>query len=162
MIVDEIHNLDLGRQAAAEASDALKQLSEKCNATFIYAGINLESSGLFTGIRGQQIAGRFALHHLTPFTTSTKDDRALWGGVLSAFEGSLRLAAQPPGALLTFAEPLLKYTAGSIGKLADVLRMMALDAMHSGDERLTPELMREHGVIAESRLRTSKASAPAA
>lgn len=156
VIVDEIHNLDLGRQASAEASDALKQLSEKCNATFIYAGINLDSSGLFTGIRGQQIVGRFALHRLTPFSTSSRDGRTLWGLLLSAFETSLYLVRQERGGILQYAEPLLQFTGGSIGRLSDLLRMMALDAMLDGGERLTSELMRDHGVIPASAVRRTR------
>ena len=37
------------------------QDNERIPATFVYAGIDLERQGLFTGIRGSQIAGRFTL-----------------------------------------------------------------------------------------------------
>jgi hypothetical protein len=42
-------------------SDTLKYFSERIPATFCYAGINVEREGLFSGARGQQIAGRFSL-----------------------------------------------------------------------------------------------------
>ena len=47
--------------AGAEVSDQLKYFSERLPATFIYAGIDVEAQGLFAGIRGRQIAGRFTL-----------------------------------------------------------------------------------------------------
>jgi Bacterial TniB protein len=68
--VDEIHNLQLATRSGAEVSDTLKYFSERIPATFVYAGINVEREGLFTGTRGQQIAGRFTLipaaHSPTP------------------------------------------------------------------------------------------------
>ena len=54
VIVDEIHNLNVNYRMSADASDALKQLSEKCAATFIYAGVNVESSGFLDGARGHK------------------------------------------------------------------------------------------------------------
>ena len=36
-------------------------------ATFVYAGINVARSGLFTGVRGKQIAGRCVLIDTAPF-----------------------------------------------------------------------------------------------
>jgi hypothetical protein len=59
VLVDEIHNLNLATRAGADASDQLKYLAERFPATFIYAGVNTEGSGLFAGTRGQQIASRF-------------------------------------------------------------------------------------------------------
>ncbi len=60
--VDEIHNLKLATRNGAEVSDTLKYFSERIPATFVYAGINVEREGLFSGTRGQQIAGRFTMH----------------------------------------------------------------------------------------------------
>jgi hypothetical protein len=61
VIVDEIHNLNLATRVGADASDQLKYLAERIQATFVYAGIDVEGSGLFGGTRGQQIAGRFGV-----------------------------------------------------------------------------------------------------
>jgi hypothetical protein len=41
--------------------DHLKYFTEHLPATFVYAGINVERSGLFTGVRGKRIAGRCVL-----------------------------------------------------------------------------------------------------
>jgi hypothetical protein len=61
VLVDEIHNMQLATRSGAEVSDTLKYLSERIPATFACAGIDLERQGLFSGIRGSQIAGRFTL-----------------------------------------------------------------------------------------------------
>ena len=61
VLVDEIHNLNLATSAGEDLSDHLKYFTEHLPATFIYAGIDVERSGLFTGIRGKQIAGRCML-----------------------------------------------------------------------------------------------------
>ena len=56
--VDEIHNLNLATRAGADVSDQLKYFAERLPATFIYAGIDVESAGLFAGTRaGRSPAG---------------------------------------------------------------------------------------------------------
>lgn len=52
---------DLATSAGEDMSDHLKYFTEHLPATFVYAGINVERSGLFTGVRGKQIAGRCVL-----------------------------------------------------------------------------------------------------
>jgi hypothetical protein len=49
VVVDEIHNLNLDTRAGEERSDHLKYFTEHLPATFVYAGIDAERSGLFTG-----------------------------------------------------------------------------------------------------------------
>ena len=43
------------------------QANEHLPATFAYAGVDVERSGLFTGVRGRQIAGRCVLISTGPF-----------------------------------------------------------------------------------------------
>jgi hypothetical protein len=69
----KIHNLRLATRSGAEVSDTLKYFSERIPATFIYAGIDVERQGLFTGTRGRQIAGRFSLIPTTAFPTPPND-----------------------------------------------------------------------------------------
>src|SRR5262249_61077773 len=61
VLIDEIHNLNLATRTGADASDQLKYLAERIPATFIYAGVDVEGSGLLAGTRGRQIAGRFGV-----------------------------------------------------------------------------------------------------
>ena len=58
VLVDEIHNLNHGTPAGEDLSDHLKYFTEHLPATFIYAGIDVERCGVFTGTRGRQLAGR--------------------------------------------------------------------------------------------------------
>jgi hypothetical protein len=60
VLVDEIHNLNHGTPAGEDLPDHLKYFTEHLPATFIYAGIDVERCGVFTGTRGRQLAGRIA------------------------------------------------------------------------------------------------------
>lgn len=137
VIVDEIHNLNVNYRMSADASDALKQLSEKCAATFIYAGINVESCGLLDGARGQQIASRFELHQVTPFSNRSAAKRTQWEAVLLGLEDTLGLIDQKEGDILKRSAELFTQSGGSIGRLADILHLATLEAIADGTERLT-------------------------
>jgi hypothetical protein len=56
VVVDELHNINLATAAGEDHSDHMKYFTEHLPATFIYAGIDVERSGLFTGVRGKQRA----------------------------------------------------------------------------------------------------------
>lgn len=49
VVCDEIHNLRTNHQAGSEAASALKVFSERLDATFLYAGIDLLQSDLLSG-----------------------------------------------------------------------------------------------------------------
>jgi hypothetical protein len=63
--------VNLATSAGEDLSDHLKYFTERLPATFIFAGINVESGGLFTGIRGQQIAARCVMTRTGKFPTAT-------------------------------------------------------------------------------------------
>lgn len=136
VIVDEIHNLNVNYRMSADASDALKQLSEKCAATFIYAGVNVESCGLLDGARGQQISSRFELHRVAPFSNRSAAHRAEWEAVLLDLEETLCLTKQREGDILSHSSRLFADSGGSIGRLADTLHLAALAAIDDHTERL--------------------------
>jgi hypothetical protein len=75
VLVDEIHNLDLTTRNGAEASDQLKYPSERIAATFVLAGLDVETSSLFQGTRGQQIAGRYTVITSRPFSHKNRADK---------------------------------------------------------------------------------------
>ncbi len=141
VIVDEIHNLNVNFRSGADASDTLKHLAERCPATFIYAGIEVETSGLFSGTRGQQIAGRFQTLRMRPFTNGSADGRAEWAAILDAMETTLLLLDQPPGTLAASGDVLYARTGGSIGRLAEIVHTAAIVAMAERSERITPALI---------------------
>ena len=92
--VDELHNLNTATRAGAEASDTLKYFTERIPATFAYAGISLDRTGLLSGTRGEQIAGRFSIVRTGPFSQDQQ-----WTALIAAVEDSLRLHRHRPGTL---------------------------------------------------------------
>ena len=62
-------------------------------ATFLYAGIDVERCGVFTGTRGRQLAGRCALIPTGPFPY-----RDEWRQLVAAMEATLLLHRHRPGA----------------------------------------------------------------
>jgi Bacterial TniB protein len=81
--VDELHNLNLATRAGAEVSDQLKYFAERLPATFVYAGIDVEVQGLFAGVRGRQIAGRFTVIPAAPTAYGTGAQRGQWRALIA-------------------------------------------------------------------------------
>ena len=102
--VDELHNLNLATRAGAEVSDQLKYFAERLPATFVYAGIDVEAQGLFAGVRGRQIAGRFTVIPAAPFAYGTGAQREQWRALIATLESAAAPAPPPhrqPGRALT-------------------------------------------------------------
>jgi hypothetical protein len=136
VIVDEIHNLNLGTSAGEDLSDHLKYFTEHLPATFIYAGIDVERSGLFTGVRGKQLAGRCALLRTGPFPYQQE-----WKGLVATMEHTLRLHRHRPGTLTRLDRYLHQRAGGMIGSLSHLLRAAAISAILDGSERVGKELL---------------------
>lgn len=136
VIVDEIHNLNLQTSAGEDLSDHLKYFTEHLPATFVYAGIDVERSGVFTGTRGRQLAGRCSLIPTGPFPYGDE-----WRQLVAAMEATLRLHQHRPGALVEQAKYLHARTGGMIGSLAHLTRAAAIRAILSGAEALTQPLL---------------------
>ncbi len=134
--VDEIHNLKLATRNGAEVSDTLKYFSERIPATFVYAGINVEREGLFSGTRGQQIAARFTLIPAAPFPYAAE-----WQGLVATLEGALRLREHPAGTLTGLDRYLHQRTGGMIGSLSHLIRGAAIEAILGGSEKITRKLL---------------------
>ncbi|WP_406430453.1 TniB family NTP-binding protein [Streptomyces sp. NBC_00631] len=132
VIVDELHNISLTNRHGAEVADTLKYFSERIPATFVYAGIDIERSGLLTGTRGAQIASRFTLipTHRFPYG-------AEWKGLVAALEQTLLLRDHKQGTLVALDRYLHERTGGMIGTLSHQIRGAAIDAILSGTEKIT-------------------------
>ncbi len=137
VIVDEIHNLNLATRAGAEVSDQLKYFSERLPATFVYAGIDVARSGLFAGTRGAQIASRFATITTAEFANGTAEQCRDWQALIATLEQLLRLREHRPGVLVEMADYLHRRTAGMIGSLSHLIRGAAIDAIITGEEKIT-------------------------
>ncbi len=136
VLVDEIHNLNLATSAGEDMSDHLKYFTEHLPATFVYAGINVERSGLFTGVRGKQIAGRCVLVNTGPFPHQQE-----WSGLIATMESALRLHHHEPGLLTGLDTYLHQRTGGMIGSLSHLVRAAALTAILDGTEAITRDLL---------------------
>lgn len=130
--VDELHNLNTATRAGAEASDTLKYFTERIPATFIYAGISLDRTGLLSGHRGEQIAGRFGMVRTGPFSQDPQ-----WIALIAALEDSLRLHRHRPGTLTKLGRYLHQRTHGMIGSLLWLIRSAAINAVLDGTEQIT-------------------------
>ncbi|MGV9239259.1 ATP/GTP-binding protein, partial [Streptomyces nigra] len=141
VLVDEIHNLDLTTRNGAEASDQLKYLSERIAATFVLAGLDVETSTLFQGTRGQQIAGRYTVIPSRPFGHKNRADKEHWQALVATMEDSLRLHTHRPGSLVAMADYLHERTGGLIGSLSQLIREAAVDAIDTGTEKITKRML---------------------
>jgi hypothetical protein len=134
VVVDEIHNLNLDTRAGEELSDHLKYFTEHLPATFVYAGIDVERSGVFTGTRGRQLAGRCGVINTAAFPYGQE-----WRALVAAMEGTLRLHRHEPGTLVRQTKHLHQRTGGMIGSLAHLIRSAAIRAMLDHTEHIDRE-----------------------
>jgi Bacterial TniB protein len=142
VIVDEIHNLDPRTREGKEASDHLKYLADRIAATFIYVGVEVPQSGIFGGVRANQIAGRFLLHELEPFRLDNGSSRRLWSSVIAAMEQAIILLDHSPGSLAEeHATYLFERTGGRIGSLSHLVRAAAVEAIAIGREAIDRPLL---------------------
>nr|WSX49812.1 ATP-binding protein [Streptomyces sp. NBC_00974] len=141
VLIDELHNLNLGTRSGAEASDQLKYFAERLPATFAFAGIDIESRGLFAGTRGGQIAGRFVVVPATPFSHANDVQKGAWRDLVGTLESMLRLHRHTPGTLTALSEYIFHRTGGMIGTLSQLIRGAAVLAIEDESERITEELL---------------------
>lgn len=131
VIVDEVHNLKTSLISGSEAASALKGFSERLDATFIYAGIDLLQSDLFAGEMGRQIKGRMTVHETRPYGYGTQAQRDAWTELVLGIESVLPLLKHSAGSLEADTTYLYDRTGGSIGSLRALLN----DAGHIGHPR---------------------------
>jgi hypothetical protein len=139
--IDELHNLNLATRTGADVSDQLKYFAERLPATFVYAGIEVEAQGLFAGVRGRQIAGRFTVIPAAPFAYGTSEQREQWRALIATLETLLLLHSHRPGTLTGLAEYLYQRSGGMIGSLSQLIRGAAILAIEDGTERITRDLL---------------------
>lgn len=136
VLIDEIHRLNPRTTTGAQTADLLKDLTERLPATFVYAGINVTDTPLFTGTRGAQLAGRATLVDCGPLP-ARHGTRRPFTDVITDIENALDLTHHKPGTLPRHAPYLHQRTAGRIGSLTRLIRQAAITAIHDGTERIT-------------------------
>ncbi|MGV9901649.1 TniB family NTP-binding protein [Streptomyces sp. NPDC003388] len=136
VLIDEIHRLNPRTTTGAQTADLLKDLSERLPATFVYAGINVTETPLFTGVRGAQLAGRATLITCGPLPAH-HGTRQPFRDVITDIENNLDLHQHKPGTLPRHTLYLHQRTAGRIGSLTRLIRQAAITAIGDGTERIT-------------------------
>ncbi|MEU7688374.1 ATP/GTP-binding protein [Streptomyces spectabilis] len=131
-MVVEIHNINRATSTGKDLSDHLKYSAEHIPATFVYAAINVEREGLFTGVRGKQIAARCVMKYMGNFPY-----RAEWRSMIALMKESLRLHDYGHGSLVLLAKYLHSRTGGSISSLSHLVCVAAISAIADGSERIT-------------------------
>lgn len=149
ILVDDIHFLNLhGNKEHRAVNDHLKYLANAISATFVYAGIECEKSGLLSegGPLGDeayaQTGRRFAVHRVRPFSRKSKAGQKEWVALLKSLEARLVLFDARPGVLYeSLPGYLFERTGGYMGSLAELIRRGANLAIDAGEERITEELL---------------------
>ena len=138
VLIDEIHRLNPRTTTGAQTADLLKDLTERLPATFVYAGINVTDTPLFTGTRGAQLAGRATLIDCGPLP-ARHGSREPFRDVITDIENNLDLQQHKPGTLPRHTPYLHQRTAGRIGSLTRLIRQAAITAICDGTERITKQ-----------------------
>ncbi|WP_329163771.1 TniB family NTP-binding protein [Streptomyces anulatus] len=137
VMIDEIHRLNPRTTTGAQTADLLKDLSERLPATFVYAGINVTDTPLFTGVRGAQLAGRATLVDCGPLSRCTTASVNPSAKVITDIESHPR----PPAAQTRHPPPARPLPPPAHRKthriLTRLIRQAAITAIHDGTERIT-------------------------
>ncbi|WP_055557092.1 TniB family NTP-binding protein [Streptomyces sp. NBRC 110028] len=136
VMIDEVHRLNPRTTTGAQSADLIKDLTERIGATFVYAGIDVTATPLFTGVRGAQLAGRASLIDCAAFPARLGDQEP-FRDLITAMEAALDLRHHKPGTLPRLSPYLHQRTAGRIGSLARLIRQAAITTLIDGTERIT-------------------------
>lgn len=98
VMIDEIHRLNPRTTTGAETADLLKDLTERIAVTFVYAGIDVTSTALFSGVRGAQLAARASLVECGSFPARSGKHEP-FRELITGVEAALGLRAHRPGTL---------------------------------------------------------------
>ncbi|MFF9011154.1 TniB family NTP-binding protein [Streptomyces goshikiensis] len=138
VLIDEIHRVNPRTTTGAETADLI--LTERIAATFVYAGIDVTQTPLFTGVRGAQLAGRASRIECGPLP-ARYGNRHPFTDTVTDLENALDLHHHRPGTLPRHATYLHRRTAGRIGSLTRLIRQAAITAIHDGTERITKQAL---------------------
>lgn len=147
---DEAHNMARGGVTQRESTkNMVRKFLNDIDATPIFAGIQLQQNGLFTGISGSQLSSRTQMLNLVPYSAATEGERNHFCNTLDLFEGGIPLYGNEPGTLRSLAPYLFNRTGGVMGELSSVLRTAAVmlinrgDAIRFGGEQFTEALFEQ-------------------
>ncbi|WP_328687985.1 AAA family ATPase [Streptomyces phaeochromogenes] len=143
VLVDGIDRLDTSELKTA--FDYFGYLAAECNVSFVYCGpgsrelVNEARRGKRPVPPGQGAGGIPTLAVL-PIPYSA-DDYGLFHEVVKSFDDGLRLHQHTPGDLLKLATHLHRRTGGYMKPLSYLVCQSAQEAIETGTEAITPELL---------------------
>ncbi|MFJ9127837.1 ATP/GTP-binding protein [Streptomyces sp. NPDC102340] len=143
VLVDGIDRLDNSELSTAFAY--FDYLAAECDVCFVYCGVgareivNDARSSKRPAPAGARSGGIPTLPVL-PIPYSP-DDHALFHAVAKSFDANLRLHQHQPGDLLKLAEHLHRRTGGYMKPLAQLICHSAQEAIETGLEAITPDLL---------------------
>ncbi|MFF8983872.1 AAA family ATPase [Streptomyces globisporus] len=137
VFIDDVHLLNTRTRPGADTSDQLKSLAERIPATFVLAGVDVETSPLLTGPRGAQLAARFKLLRTLPLLNGTKQQKLEWRYLLNEMESALRLSRHRAGTLERHADYIHLRTGGVMASLSQLVREAAICAVLDGSQAIT-------------------------
>ncbi|MFE9139345.1 TniB family NTP-binding protein [Streptomyces sp. NPDC007355] len=140
VLIDEIHRVNPRTTTGAETADLIKDLTERIQATFVYAGIDVTDTPLFSGVRGAQLAGRASLIECGPLPARLGNKHP-FTDTITDLENALDLERHRPRTLPRHTTYLHQRTAGRIGSLTRLIRQAAITAIHNGTERITKQTL---------------------
>lgn len=148
ILIDDFHFLNMRDKESRRVNDHLKYLANSISATFVYAGIECENSGLLNEGRSEhearfsQTRRRFGLYRVEPFSNETKASRKEWVSFLKTVESKLVLTRAFDGMLYDkLADYLYDRTGGYIGSLTELVRQGTSLAIRHGEERITKGIL---------------------
>lgn len=149
MVVDDLHFLNLHTRDGVEVANQLKWLANEYNATFVFAGVALRSSGLVgEGHVGAHAAmaqtfRRWTVLELHPFALHPAAAATQWRRLIASVEDTFVLTGARQGDVTALTEYLYERSGGHIGSLMDLLRRAASRAIRTGAERFDRALLDE-------------------
>ena len=165
LLIDDVTRLRMHRQDDQDTLDLIRELMD-LNVTLVLIGVDIPGSGLLRGARidpatrqwvlpaarhghgwndaaSTQTSRRFDLVDLDPFDYATAAGIAAFLDHLAGIEEQIRLLRSFDGMLTTGAMPeyLFRRTRGIVGLLRRLIEDGCAEAISSGEEQLTPELL---------------------
>ncbi len=149
-ILDDIHFLQIKNRSHETLNNHIKHLANSISATFIYAGINCEGTGLLTeGNAVEQAAysqtgHRFKKFDLEPYDFQNLKSKQEFLAVLATFESHLLLFQHPAQSLAKeMGEYIFARTSGFLGPISTLVREAASLAIKQGAERITVDILKK-------------------
>ena len=161
LLIDDITRLRLHRGDDQDTLDLIRELMD-LNVTLVLIGVDIPRSGLLRGARADPSTGqwafpgsshrdaaatqtdrRFNLVDLDPFDYATPAGITAFLEHLAGIEDQLRLLRSSGGMLTSGEMPeyLFRRTHGIVGLLRRLIEDGCAQAIATGEERLTPELL---------------------